>query len=133
MMKEITVYIGSEHSETAVWLNDFKDSIKEESVIVAENDQKKKRRSDYILYVFTAKSEGILTIINVVNDANKSKEKTLLLTLMGDEEGGFTPHQKKSLIATGKMVERNGGKWFEKIEDVKNHILSSSRLVNKNH
>jgi hypothetical protein len=61
------------------------------------------------------------TIFNVVNDSNHFKKKIVFLVL--NETNGFTTHQVKSLIATGKMVKLNGGEWF----DNWNHLIEFLR------
>ena len=73
---------------------------------------------DYCLYVLTPKLTGYYSVAEVVDDSNKRPEKTIFCVIYDDEGAEFTKHQKKSLTAIGKMVQENGAKWFDKIEDV---------------
>ena len=73
---------------------------------------------DYCLYVITPKMTGVYSIAEVVDDSNKRPKKTLFCFF--DEDGGksFEKHQVKALIQVGVMVNNNGGKWLDHIEDV---------------
>lgn len=79
-------------------------------------DRDEKERCDILLYVATSDLEGVSHIIDAVNDSNHWKEKTVFCTLFDEEDNGFNQHQKKSLIATGRMVRENKGHWFESKE-----------------
>ena len=110
------VYIGSDFSNSPEWMSLFMEGFQDADVEMLYGNEEIKMRCDYILYVFTPNSEGISTIINVVNDSNHLKGKVLFCVLNEDDK--FSSHQLKSIIATGKMIELNGGEWFDKIEDV---------------
>lgn len=79
--------------------------------------------ADFCLYVLTPLMVGVYSIAEVVDDSNKRPEKTVFCFLNDDivfgtgEQIHFSVAQDKSLKAVGKMVERNGGKWFETLEE----------------
>ena len=78
---------------------------------------------DYCLYVITPRMTGVYSIAEVVDDSNKRPEKTIfcLLTADVDDIGKvimFNPGQLKSLDRVGRMVEKNGGKYFRELRDV---------------
>lgn len=90
---------------------------------------------DYCLYVITPRMTGVYSIAEVIDDSNKKPEKTIFCFLdmdksdykmKADNDGNtvrnyvcsFDKAQKKSLTQVGKMVERNGGKFFNSLQDV---------------
>ena len=78
---------------------------------------------DYCLYVITPRMTGVYSIAEVVDDSNKRPEKTIfcLLTADVDDTGKvimFDPGQLRSLDRVGRMVEKNGGKYFRELRDV---------------
>ena len=78
---------------------------------------------DYCLYVITPRMTGVYSIAEVVDDSNKRPEKTIfcLLTADVDDTGKvimFNPGQLRSLDKVGRMVEKNGGKYFRELRDV---------------
>ena len=78
---------------------------------------------DYCLYVITPRMTGVYSIAEVVDDSNKRPEKTIfcLLTADVDDTGKvimFDAGQLRSLDRVGKMVEKNGGKYFRELRDV---------------
>lgn len=79
---------------------------------------KQREECDYCLYVITPKMTGIYSIAEVVDDSNKRPTKTVFAYLPEDEGQTFTPHQLKSLVQTGKLVAKNGGKVADSLEAV---------------
>ena len=78
---------------------------------------------DYCLYAITPRMTGVYSIAEVVDDSNKRPEKTIfcLLTADVDDTGKvimFNPGQLRSLDRIGRMVEKNGGKYFRELRDV---------------
>jgi hypothetical protein len=61
---------------------------------------------------------GFYSIAEVADDSNKRPEKTLFCYLMNDEDRIFTNVQLKSLAATARMVENNGGKVFKTLTEL---------------
>lgn len=57
------------------------------------------------------------------DDSNKRPEKTIFCLLSYENNGdSFDNSQLKSLNQVGKMVERNGGKYFRDLYDVANYL-----------
>ena len=83
---------------------------------------KEKELCDFLLYVFTPKMTYFDMIFESVDDSNKRPKKTIFCFISDDEDASFTAHQNKSLVATGKMIQRNGGQWFEKIDEAINFL-----------
>lgn len=79
---------------------------------------------DFCLYTITPRMTGVYSIAEVVDDSNKRPGKTVFCVLETDPTGGeqFTKGQVKSLEAVGKMVERNGGKWFRSLQEVADYL-----------
>ena len=79
---------------------------------------------DFCPYTITPRMTGVYSIAEVVDDSNKRPEKTVFCVLETDPTGGeqFTKGQVKSLEAVGKMVERNGGKWFRSLQEVADYL-----------
>jgi hypothetical protein len=73
---------------------------------------------DYCLYVITPKAKGFYSIAEAVDDSNKRSEKTVFCFLGEDAGEQFEPHQLKSLIATRKLIEKNGGKVCDSLQEV---------------
>ena len=78
---------------------------------------------DYCLYVITPRMRGVYSIAEVVDDSNKRPEKTIFCLLTADvNDTGkvimFDPGQLRSLDRVGRMVEKNGGKYFRELRDV---------------
>lgn len=89
---------------------------------------------DYCLYVITPRMTGVYSIAEVVDDSNKRPEKTIFCLLTIDTNPAlssalntqqhvfFTNSQLLSLDKVGIMVENNGGKYFDTLEDVANYL-----------
>ena len=78
--------------------------------------------ADFELYVLMPGMDGFELVIEVVNASNKRPAKTGYLFAESEESKEFTSHQIKSLNAIGKMIDKNGGKWFESSEQAIQHI-----------
>lgn len=87
-----------------------------------KEERKQRRECDFCLYTITPKMTGVYSIAEVVDDSNKRPNKTIFCLLTQDYDKKFTPTQLKSLDQVGKMVERNGGKYFRSLKDVANYI-----------
>ncbi len=81
---------------------------------------------DFCVYVLTPKMTGVYSIAEVVDDSNKRPKKTIYCMLLKDEGHEFTKAQGKSLRAVGRMVENNGGQWFESLDDMVRFLNSIS-------
>lgn len=73
---------------------------------------------EFCLYVITPRMTGVYAIAEVIDDSNKRPEKTIFCFLPKDQDSEFTEFQVKSMTAVGKMVARNGGKWFKNIDEL---------------
>jgi hypothetical protein len=73
---------------------------------------------DFCLYVITKEMLGVYSIAEVVDDSNKRSKKTIFCFL----EEGFEKHAIKSLKQVAKMVESNGAKSFNSLEEVANYL-----------
>lgn len=77
---------------------------------------------DFLLTVVTPLMVGFDDIFLLIDDSNKRSTKTIFCFLPEDGETKFSPHQIKSLNATGKMVEQNGGYWAKSLDEVAEYI-----------
>ena len=81
---------------------------------------------DYVLYVITPKMSGVYSIAEVVDDSNKIPQKTIFCIIEQEEDqnyaGKFNKGQMKSLEAVGKMIEKNGAKWFKDLNSVAEYL-----------
>lgn len=118
------VYIGG-IGEESNWRKEFQLLNESNEIEFIEGDSEKKLESDFLLYVVTPKMKDVGAIINVVNDSNAQNVETLFCTIYEEDGEKFTDHQEKSLVATGKMVELNGGRWFTTLKAAINHIVGS--------
>ena len=83
-----------------------------------KRDLKEHENADFRLYFITPKMDDFYTVIDVIDDSNKKPDKTLFCFLNIEDGVEFSKHQTKSLVAIGKMVQRNGGRWFESVEEL---------------
>jgi hypothetical protein len=102
-----------------------------------QEELRQREECDFVLYVITPRMEGVYSIAEVVDDSNKRPGRTLFCFLEKDKADQeevpvqshvkllsstkdvfFSKGQKKSLIATGNMIERNGAFWFKTMDDV---------------
>ena len=86
-------------------------------------ERKQREICDYCLYTITPKMTGVYSIAEVIDDSNKRPEKTIFCLLNYENNGdSFDNSQLKSLNQVGKMVERNGGKYFKDLYEVANYL-----------
>lgn len=88
-----------------------------------QKELEKRETCDFVLYVISPLMEGVYSIAEVVDDSNKRPEKTILCILDSDGEGDYaektwSKHQKKSLVAVQKLVEKNGAVAFNTLEEI---------------
>lgn len=85
-------------------------------------------KSDYVLYVITPFMTGVYAIAEAVDDSNKRPDKTLFCVLESDGEyymrKVFDGHSLKSLKAVKKMVDNNGAKVFNSLEEIAQYVNS---------
>lgn len=97
----------------------------------AKLELEKRQSCEYCLYVITPKMTGFYSIAEVVDDSNKRPEKTILCVLETDDECIFTLHQMKSLKATAKLVQGNGGQVFTSLIDIANYLNLSRPILER--
>lgn len=73
-----------------------------------------REEAKYVLFVITSQMTGVISIAEVVDCSNKRPESTLFCVILD----GFDKAQAKSLKAVSKMVERNGAKVFDTVEEI---------------
>ena len=83
-----------------------------------EEELKQRKECDICLYVITPKMTGTYSIAEVVDDSNKRPDKTVFCVIPNDENVAFDPHQMKSLVQVGSMVETNGGTFIDNPADL---------------
>ena len=88
--------------------------------VIRENEYKE--NCDISLFVITPYMEGIYSIAEAVEESNKRPERTIFVILdkvvNGKEIRTFTEHMKRSLQVTGELIERNGGQFFNSLEEL---------------
>ncbi|QUH22202.1 nucleoside 2-deoxyribosyltransferase domain-containing protein [Alkaliphilus sp. B6464] len=95
-----------------------------------QEEIKQREECDYCLYVITPKMIGVYSIAEVVDDSNKRPEKTIFCLLTYEKDRTtFTNEQWKSLNQVGKMVEKNGGKYFTELYEVAKYLNSKSKYI----
>ena len=78
---------------------------------------------DYCLYTITPKMTGVYSIAEAVDDSNKKPEKTIFFFFLYELDGStWTNSQWRSINQVGRMVERNGGKYFTDLNDVAKYL-----------
>ena len=100
-------------------------------------ERRQREECDFCLYVITPLMTGVYSIAEVIDDSNKRPNKTIFCFVNTDfvnanNEYGvlkktFDYGQIKSLDQVGKMVERNGGKYFRSLLDVVNYLNGNGR------
>jgi hypothetical protein len=82
-----------------------------------EEDEKK--ICGYHLYVITPKMQGVYSIAEAVNDSKENRSITCVFCVTKEEDDrNWTKGELKSLDATAKLIERNGGVVLNSLEDV---------------
>jgi hypothetical protein len=134
MKKDIEVFLGGTTNESD-WRDKLIPKLKIESFnpVVkdwneeAQNREIEKRKScDYVLYVITPKMLGVYSIAEVVDDSNKRPKKTLFVYLTKDDDKEFNTHQIKSMKMVKKMVEENGAKSFDTLDEIATFLNNAS-------
>ena len=99
----------------------------DEEAIIKENQYKE--NCDISLYVITPFMEGCYSIAEVVEDSNKRPEKTVFCYIpkivIGKEMRKFTNKMERSLKATCKIIEANGGKTFKGMEELVDYLKTT--------
>lgn len=95
-----------------------------ESIDFMVEEMREKEQSDFIVYVITPRMTGYYNIAEIVNDSIKNPEKVIFCFLNKDistecfAKFSFNKEQSQSLHQIGKLVKRNGGKYFEDLTNI---------------
>jgi hypothetical protein len=119
------VYLGGIGNESN-WRDAFFTESAGQSIETVDVGSEGKKECDLLLYVVTPKMNEFSTIIDVVNDSNHDSSKTIFCSINEEQGDVFTSHQIKSITAIGKMIEANGGKWFNNLSDTIAYIKQKS-------
>lgn len=84
------------------------------------NELYHRENDDYVLYVLS-RTYSTYSIAEVVDDSNKRPDKTICC-IISESENPLTKQELKHLNQVGKMVERNGAKYFTSLEDVADYL-----------
>lgn len=87
-----------------------------------QEEIKQREQCDFCLYVITPKMTGFYSIAEVVDDSNKRPGKTIFSYLHKDDGHVFSDHQLKSLEQTGKMIKKNGAKFYTSLEQIADYL-----------
>lgn len=77
---------------------------------------------DYCLYVITPYMKGVYSIAEVIDDSNKRPEKTIFCYISQKYGRKFEDKAENSLLEVGRMVERNGGKFFNNLDQIASYV-----------
>lgn len=148
-VKKVKVFLGGTCAET-VWreklismlhceyFNPVVDDWTEECM---KEEIQQRNTCDYCLYVITPSMQGVYSIAEVVDDSNKRPNKTILCVLSEEISYGevnpakmlydypsdkinFSIAEMKSLEQVGKMIQRNGAKYFRSLKEVADFLNS---------
>lgn len=87
-----------------------------------QEELKQREICDYCLYVITPKMTGVYSIAEVVDDSNKRPDKAIFCFINKDDKYKFDDGQIKSLDKVGVMVLRNGGVYFDNLQEVASYL-----------
>ena len=90
-----------------------------------ERELKERRTCEFVLYWITPDMSGVYSIAELIDDSNKRPNRTLYgfdVISSVNPDVKFTDGQVRSLSAVGRMVERNGGRWFRQLFEVAEYL-----------
>jgi hypothetical protein len=128
-MPEIIVFLGGTCAGSAwrdrlismLTINYFNPVVRDWTEECMAEERRQREECSYCLYFITPLMTGVYSIAEVIDDSNKHPEKTLFC-YQEFEEGNnllqFSAAQLKSLHQVGRMVERNGGRYFTNMKNV---------------
>lgn len=127
------VFLGGTCADSK-WRNEFEPMLKNidyfNPVVSNWDDRARKREvfmrnnCDYLLYVLS-RVYSVYSIAEVIDDSNKRPTKTICCVLnekLDNSQWSLNSQEIKHLDQVGKMVERNGGKYFKSLEDVAEYL-----------
>lgn len=88
-----------------------------------QEELKQREECDFVLYTIT-RAYSIYSIAEVIDDSNKRPDKTILCIFNEQVNGrdAITNQEMKRLNEVGRMVERNGGKYFKNMRQVIDYL-----------
>lgn len=91
---------------------------------IEEEYNQKNNICDYGLFVITPEIRGYFSIAEAVDFSNKRPAGTIFCVLDETFENAkkFSPVQAKSLNNVGNLIKRNGGQFFNSLEQVANYL-----------
>lgn len=97
-----------------------------------ENEEREKKICDYHLYIITPKMQGVYSIAEAVNDSKENMLRTCVFCVTKEEDDrDWTKGELKSLDATAKLIERNGGVVLNSLEEVANFLNVENERLQK--
>lgn len=97
-----------------------------------EIEEQEKRCCMYHLYVITPKMQGVYSIAEAVNDSKENMLRTCVFCVTKEEDDrDWTKGELKSLDATAKLIERNGGVVLNSLEEVANFLNAENERWQK--
>lgn len=98
-------------------VKNWNEKARDQEIYEREND-------DFVLYVLT-RAYSTYSIAEVVDDSNKRPEKTIVCIFNEELSYGslaMSNQELKHLDQVGKLVERNGAKFFVSLEEVAEYL-----------
>ena len=87
-------------------------------------EERQKKDSDFRLYVIT-RVYSMYSIAEAVDDSHTNPKKTIFCVINEELPNGklaFTKSNLNRLNEIGKIVAKNGGRYFKSLEDVADHL-----------
>lgn len=89
-----------------------------------KEELRQRETCDFVLYTLT-RVYSSYSIAEVVDDSNKRPEKTIVCIInetLSNGKPSLTKSNEKHMDAIGRLVQRNGGKYFKSLEDVAEYL-----------
>jgi len=88
-----------------------------------KEELRQRETCDFLLYTIT-RAYSIYSIAEVVDDSNKRPDKTVLCVIneMVNGREAINKQEMGRLDEIGRMVQRNGGKYFKNMNDVVKYL-----------
>lgn len=99
-----------------------------------DEELRQRENCDFVLYTLT-RVYSTYSIAEVVDDSNKRPDKTIVCIMnerLPNGEWTMSNQDLKHLDAVGRLVERNGGKYFKSLEEVSNYLNKNIKENNIN-
>jgi len=127
-----TIFLGGtcanskwrDHLIPLLTINYFNPVVKNWTKECMVEEIKQRQVCDFVLYTLT-RTYSTYSIAEVVDDSNKRPDKTIVCIINENLENGrlaLTSQDLKHLDAVGRLVARNGGKYFKNLRDVAGYV-----------